>query len=239
MIFPNVKKILILLISAGLGLSGAARAELVWEQNEIELHPAIDDTTAVAHFKYQNKGDKTVNITNVKSSCGCTAATTNKNGVAPGEKGEITATFDIGGRTGLQQKAITVATDDPTHPAFTLSLKVQIPQTVELQPAFIFWKPGEELTPKIIVAKVEKDFPIKKLEASASSPEFSAKIAPGASKQEYLITVVPTQTKQAAAATIAVNVERPDGTTKTLAATARVLPPAAAGFCCLQQRAGG
>ncbi len=209
------------------GLSATmADAALVWEQTEIELHPAIDDATAVAHFKYQNKGDQPVNITNVKTSCGCTAASTNKNGVAPGEKGEITATFEIGGRIGLQQKAITVTTDDPAHPAFALNLKVQIPQTVELQPAFIFWKPGEEPAPKIILATVGKDFPITKLEASASSPDFSAKIEPGASKQEYQITVVPTQTTQGAAATIAINAERPDGTTKVFSATARVLPPA-------------
>ncbi len=204
----------------------AARAELVWEKNEIELHPTIDDTTAVAHFKYQNKGDKPVNITNVKTSCGCTAASTNKNGVAPGEKGEITATFQIGGRMGLQQKGITVTTDDPAHPEVALNLKVQIPQTIDLQPAFIFWKPGEEATPKIIVAKVDKGFPITKLEANASGPEFTAKVEPGSSKEEYQITVVPTQTTQGAAATIAVNAQRPDGTTKTFSATARVLPPA-------------
>src|SRR5438128_2073753 len=103
-------------------LASAAHSELVWEQTELELHPAIGDETAVGHFKYQNKGDKPIAIKNVSSSCGCTAASTNKNGVAPGEKGEITATFQIGNRLGAQEKMITVTTDDPAHPSTTLNL---------------------------------------------------------------------------------------------------------------------
>ena len=38
----------------------AARAELKWEQNTIDLHPAVSDKTAVAHFKYQNVGSTPV-----------------------------------------------------------------------------------------------------------------------------------------------------------------------------------
>ncbi|PYJ77295.1 MAG: hypothetical protein DME69_10995, partial [Verrucomicrobia bacterium] len=73
-----------------------ARAGLKWDQTSIELHPTAVDKQAIGHFKYQNAGDKPVRFKSVRTSCGCTAAQTQKEEVPPGEKGEITATFNIG-----------------------------------------------------------------------------------------------------------------------------------------------
>src|SRR6266568_5651165 len=105
-----------------------ARAELKWEQTQVELHPAVGDEEAIGHFKYQNTGDKPVRFKSVRSSCGCTAAQSQKEQVLPGEKGEITATFKIGDRTGTQVKTVTVQTDDPTNVTTVLTLKAVIPQ---------------------------------------------------------------------------------------------------------------
>src|SRR5436309_519404 len=156
----DVKKVLLIAIIGG--LASVAHSELVWEQTQLELRPAVGDDTAVGHFKYQNKGDKPIAIKNVSTSCGCTAASA-KNSAEPGEKGEVTATFKIGDRTGVQQKMITVVTDDPEHPSTALTLKVIIPQVLELQPAFVFWQAGEAAKPKTIIAKAGKDVAIKKL----------------------------------------------------------------------------
>src|SRR3984893_16038750 len=94
----------LLLIAILVSVVTSARAELVWEQTQLELHPAVGEDTAIGHFKYQNKGDKPIAIKSVTTSCGCTAASA-KQSAGPGEKGEVTATFKIGDRTGLQQKA--------------------------------------------------------------------------------------------------------------------------------------
>ena len=40
-----------------LGLSTVAQAQLAWEKTEIELNPAPGADSAVATFKYENKGD--------------------------------------------------------------------------------------------------------------------------------------------------------------------------------------
>src|SRR5712692_1156717 len=149
-------KIKVLLVAIIVGLASAAHSELVWEQTQLELQPAIGDETAVGHFKYQNKGDKPIAIKSVTTSCGCTAASA-KQSAEPGEKGEVTATFKIGDRTGVQQKAITVQTDDAAHPATTLSLKVVIPQELDLQPTFVYWQSGEAPKPKTIVARAGPD----------------------------------------------------------------------------------
>src|SRR4051812_36204627 len=106
----------ILMLACALCLTAKAQAELKFEQTDIELHPTPADANAVAHFKYENAGSKPIHISNVQTSCGCTVASLKSNDVAPGDKGEITATLSIGNRTGLQHKTLTVMTDDPEHP---------------------------------------------------------------------------------------------------------------------------
>src|SRR5205807_778441 len=99
----------------------------------------------------------------VKASCGCTATQTQKEVVNPGEKGEVVATFTIGDRTGQQMKTVTVQTDDlnPTQATAILTLKANIPQALEIKPAFVYWTSGEEPKPKKISIKASKDFPAK------------------------------------------------------------------------------
>jgi Protein of unknown function (DUF1573) len=210
-------------IVAIMALASTARSELAFEKNEIELHPAAGDETAVGHFKYQNKGDKPLAIKSVTTSCGCTAATA-KNNADPGEKGEVTATFKIGDRTGTQQKAITVVTDDPTHPTTTLTLKVVIPQVLQLQPTFLFWQVGEPAKFKTIVAKAGKDIAIKNLDVSSSNADFMAKVEPGSAAGEFRINVEPKQTTQAAVATLTIKLALPNGKPKVFYASARVMP---------------
>jgi hypothetical protein len=210
----------IIALAVALSSSVAAHAELKWEQTAIELHPAVSDKQAVAHFKYQNGGDQVVRFTSVKSSCGCTVAQPQKNDVAPGEKGEITATFNIGDRVGTQVKSVTVQTDDPAHPVTVLSLKAVIPQALEISPAFVFWQSGEDAKPKTINVKAGKDFSVKAIKVNSSSPDFQAKVEPAGNGQ-FKIDVQPRDTSRATATALTI---QPEDSTKTFMATARVMP---------------
>src|SRR6476660_1190894 len=217
MILPKLMGILVLT-----ALAQGARAELKWEQTAVELHPAFSDKQAVAHFKYENVGKIPVHFTSVKASCGCTTAQTQKDEVPPGEKGEITATFTIGGRTGTQVKTITVQTDDATT---QLTLKAIIPQLLELQPMFVMWKSGEEPKAKFITAKVNKDAGITKLDVVSSMPDFTTKVDPGSAPNEFRISVQPKDTGKPAYATLTIKPDSPAGAPAVNIA-ARVMPPA-------------
>jgi Protein of unknown function (DUF1573) len=210
----------IIAFAVALSSSFTARAELKWEQTTIELHPAVTDKQAVAHFKYQNAGDQVVRFTSVKSSCGCTVAQPQKNDVAPGEKGEITATFNIGDRVGTQVKSVTVQTDDPAHAVTVLNLKAIIPQVLEITPNFVFWQSGEEPKPKTINVKAGKDFSVKGIKVNSSSPDFQAKVEP-AGNDQFKIDVQPRDTGRASASALTI---QPENSTKTFMATARVMP---------------
>ena len=199
------------------------RAELKWEQIAVELHPAFGDKEAVGHFKYENTGGKPVRFKSVHSSCGCTAAQSQKEEVPPGEKGEITATFKIGDRTGTQVKTVTVQTDepDPRRAVTVLTLKAVLPEMLSLNPQFIYWTTGEETKPKTIVVKAGKDFPAKKLTVTSSSPEFSAKVEPGSSG-EWKINVQPKQTTHAMAAALTIQPDFPKDAPKLFYANVSV-----------------
>ena len=195
-----------------------ARAGLKWDQTSIELHPAATDKQAIGHFKYQNTGDKPVKFKSVKTSCGCTAAQTQKEEVPPGEKGEITATFNIGERTGTQVKTVTVATDDPANVTTVLTLKAVIPQQLEIAPTFVFWGQGEEAKSKTIVVRAAKDFPVKHLKVTSSSPDFQTKVEE-TGNGEFKIDVQPQETKNIVASTLTI---QPEDSQKVFYATARI-----------------
>jgi len=204
-------------------LCAIARAELKWEQTAVELHPTAGDKEAVGHFKYQNTGSQPVRFKSVHTSCGCTAAQSQKDEVPPGEKGEITATFKIGDRTGTQVKSVTVQTDDPVNATTVLTLKAVIPQQLEINPTFVFWGQGEALKPKSIVVRPSKDFPVKQLKVTSSSPDFQTKVEQTGNGQ-FKIDIQPSDTSRNMAATLTI---QPEGSTKTFYAMARVTNSAA------------
>ena len=204
-----------------------ARAELKWEQTSVELHPTFSDKQAVAHFKYENVGKTPVHFESVHASCGCTTAQTQKDEVLPGEKGEITATFNIGGRTGTQVKTVTVETDDPdsAHATTQLTLKTVIPQLLELQPMFVIWQSGEEPKPKVITAKANKDAGITKLDVVSSARDFTTKVDPGSSPNEFRISVQPKDTGKPTYTTLTIKPDSPAGA-PAFNVGVRVMPPA-------------
>ena len=195
-----------------------AHAELKWDQTMVELHPATADKQAIGHFKYQNIGSKPVHFKSVRTSCGCTAAQSQKEEVPPGEKGEITATFNIGERTGTQVKTVTVETDDPEHITTVLTLKAVIPQQLEITPTFVFWGQGEAPKPKTIVVRAAKEFPVKHLKVTSSSPDFQTKVEETGNGQ-FKIDIEPKDTSKQVASTLTI---QPEDSQKIFYATARI-----------------
>ncbi|PYI92251.1 MAG: hypothetical protein DME97_10985 [Verrucomicrobia bacterium] len=207
-------------------VAATTQAALVFEKTELDLKPEMGAQKVDAVFNYENKGDTPVHIKAVKPSCGCTTAALAKNDVAPGEKGTITATFNIGDRTGVQVKTVTVETDDPKAPQTVLTFKATIAQLFELQPNFVFWQANEAAQPKTIIAKAAKGVTVKNVEVVSSSGDFTAKVEPGPAAGEFKIQVQPKDTTKPLNASFTI---KPDVTPpKVYYASARVLPPGTA-----------
>src|SRR5256886_5838381 len=199
-------------------ISLSARAELKWEQTALELHPTANDKQAIGHFKYQNTGKTPVHFKSVHASCGCTTAQSQKEEVPPGDKGEITATFNIGDRTGTQVKTVTVETDEATNQKTVLTLKAEIPQQLEITPNFVFWKQGDKADIKTINVKVGKDFTVKHIKVTSATPNFEAKVEEAGNGQ-FKINVKPQDTNKPVASMLTIQSE---DSPKVFYATARI-----------------
>ena len=208
----------ILAFTLSIAVCVGARAELKFDKTEIELHPKPDEKQAIGHFTYENTGKQAVHLKSVKASCGCTTAQTQKEEVPPGDKGEITATFNIGDRTGTQVKTVTVETDDPTKPSTVLTLRTIIPQLLEVTPTFVFWKQGEKPDPKAITVKVGKEFTVSHIKVTSSSPDYQTKVEE-TGKGEFKIDVQPKETNSITASTLTI---QPEDSQKVFYATARI-----------------
>lgn len=79
-----------------------------WNFGEIKQGDKVNH-----EFKVQNNGKSQLIIRKVKASCGCTAIKPAKTILAPGEETTIVAEFNSAGKSGRQNKSVTVVTNDP------------------------------------------------------------------------------------------------------------------------------
>ena len=210
------------LMGVFLSLQGAAQGALVWESKDADLKPSLADKEAVAHFKYKNTGDKPVKITSVHASCGCTTAALAKDLVGPNESGEITATFTIGNRTGVQTKTITVVTDDQPEEPTVLKLKATIPQLIQISPTFLFWSANDVLDPKTITITVGPEFPVSKLKVTATDKAIATEVASGPGEKTFRIIVTPTESGRPVNAALKIEPDFPKEAPKSFYANLRV-----------------
>lgn len=208
-------------------LVAGAQADLKWEQSTVDVHPALNDKQAVAHFKYENVGKTAVHFKSVKASCGCTTTQTQKEVVNPGEKGEIIASLNIGDRTGMQVKTVTVQTDDPNPAQATtvLTLKANIMTAMEIKPAFVFWASGEAPKPKKISVKAAKDFPAKEITVKPNNQNFDTKVEAGKTPGEWTIEVTPRDTSHPTATSLIIQSDYPKDSPKSFYVNAQVTQP--------------
>lgn len=62
-------------------------------------------------FKFTNTGKSDLIISNASASCGCTVPDYPRHPIKPGEEGKIDVKFDSNGKSGMQEKIITLATN--------------------------------------------------------------------------------------------------------------------------------
>jgi hypothetical protein len=82
--------------------------ERVYDFGEIKEGKKVEYT-----FKILNKGKSDLQIRSVKASCGCTAANPASNVIKPGTDTDLKVIFDSAGKLGLQNKTITIISNDP------------------------------------------------------------------------------------------------------------------------------
>ena len=103
-------------------------------------------------FQVKNVGDQVLHITNIMTSCGCTAAAMQKDEIQPGEETTINAEFNSEGKSGVQHKVIALASNDASNPSLNLVL------TGKVLPKIDKAEQSKGTGPKIQFEKTLNDF---------------------------------------------------------------------------------
>lgn len=89
--------------------------------------------TTVVEVK--NAGNADLSISEVRPSCGCTAAPIDKNLLKPGEIGKISVTLDVSTRSGPTEKTVSITSNDPAGAVRILRLRANVRRALEITPA--------------------------------------------------------------------------------------------------------
>jgi len=77
-------------------------------------------------FRFKNTGDKPLVIEKVQPSCGCTVAEQSTEPIAPGAEGQVKASFNSEGRTGVNHKTLFVYANTKGSRSHSLQFVVQV-----------------------------------------------------------------------------------------------------------------
>lgn len=179
------KLLALVLLFPALGFSA-----LKWDSQRIEVKTQPGDKIATGIFHFVNSGSAPVTIASVQPGCGCTTAEIAKKTYAPQEAGEIKAILTIGDRVGLQEKIVSVTTQDDPFAPTQLMLSVTIPELLTYSPRLLLWPKTEPLTEKSVILTNTSPQKILSIEAAPGAPTTATArieiIEPGAKYRIYI-----------------------------------------------------
>ncbi len=85
-----------------------------------------DDAPSTFVFRFDNVGDKTLNIDRLVTTCSCASASIDKREVKPGEQAQIAVRYDPKGHPGRFERRVFVYTSGGNDPATVLKLTVDV-----------------------------------------------------------------------------------------------------------------
>ncbi len=111
-----IKKIsLLVFLFTALGYSQILEPKIVVQNPDHDFGDIVQGEKVRHNFVVTNTGGDVLKITNVRASCGCTAALPDKKELAPGESTNIRVEFNSTGRVGKQNKIVYVTSNDKEH----------------------------------------------------------------------------------------------------------------------------
>jgi hypothetical protein len=180
-----------------LALHATAHAGIEWDNTDRSVDAKLGEAQVSADYHFKNTGTSTLRVLKVQSSCGCTVAGVDKDELKPGGAGTLTAVFNIGGRTGHQEKVIVVMTDDAKQPESALKLRVDITEILRVRTRMVAWSGDGPFAPQTVAVNVAEGVPVTELSAQPSSQEFEAKVnGPDAKTHGYSLIITPKVTKK-------------------------------------------
>jgi len=111
--------------------------KIVLEETLFNFGEMHQETKSTHIFKIKNTGDADLEIKDIKTSCGCTAAMVSKNIILPGETGDLNVIFSSKRFQGEVTRQITLVTNDPANETSVIKIKALVKALLEVNPAYL------------------------------------------------------------------------------------------------------
>lgn len=173
----------------------AHSASLEFEQLEKTIAAPADAMSVTADFNFTNKSDKAVTISKSDPGCSCLKVQISggKLKYEPGESGVIRTTFDTGNFSGTVDKIIALWLDNApdNSPTMRLTVHVQIPVLVGIEPRTVKWNIGEKVEPQTVKIVMAEGQSIHIAGITSSSTAFTHELKTIEDGKKYELIVTP------------------------------------------------
>ena len=159
-------------------------------------------------FVYRNAGSVPLEVTHVRTSCGCTTAGDWDRRVEPGSEGRVKVNFSTGSYSGLLQRNVTLVTNDPRQPQLVLQVKAEIWAPIDVNPKTVMFQYDSEATEgetRVVRLTSHLDEPLVFASVRSEHPGFRASletVKPGQEFSLQISTVPPVGTGTITAAVV-------------------------------------
>lgn len=103
-------------------ISKTAQPRISFTETQHDFGVVKEGSTYNYTFKFKNNGKGTLVISDIKTSCGCTAALISIKEVKPGGDGTLKVELDTKDRVGRMSRTITIVSNDPEEPNKVLTI---------------------------------------------------------------------------------------------------------------------
>ena len=105
-----------LLFSMSVQAQDEKKAKIEFEEAKHDFGDITQGDVVEYTFKFKNTGTAPLVLTNVATTCGCTAPSWPREPIMPGESAQIQVKFNSTGKMGKQNKVITVYSNAENNP---------------------------------------------------------------------------------------------------------------------------
>jgi hypothetical protein len=143
-------------------------------------------------FVIANVGTAPLEITQVRTSCGCTTTKDWDRRIEPGATGKIPVRFDTGSFSGTIQRNVTLVTNDPQQSQVVMQVKAQIWVPVEVTPKTVMFQydpDASESETRVVRLVSNLDKPLRFREVRSTHPSFAVELETVEPDREFALQI--------------------------------------------------
>lgn len=180
-------------------------------------------------FIFTNLGDQTLELSDVRPSCGCTTAGAYDRTVAPGKTGRIPIQFNSANASGAVGKTVIVLCNDPTQTNIVLQIKGTVWKPIQLTPTVASFRVSSDVqtneTRRIqIVSNLEEPLQLSQPECTNKAFQATLRTVRPGKEFELAVTFLNSQVSVSTAAPITLKTSSTNVPQLTINAYALVQP---------------